>query len=98
MFWVMAVCILMSVFDFLGLVYGSGVHQADLPPSTATMFVKVSTRPYSVEIHYPLTITVASFYGCTCWYGQSASSPSRSASFSSIGAYFRGRIVSGLVL
>ncbi|KAI0879243.1 hypothetical protein GGS24DRAFT_486711 [Hypoxylon argillaceum] len=41
MFWVMAVCILMSVFDFLGLVYGSGVHQADLPPSTATMFVKL---------------------------------------------------------
>ncbi|KAI0476705.1 hypothetical protein F4859DRAFT_521280 [Xylaria cf. heliscus] len=41
MFWVMAVCITMSVFDFLGLVYGSGVHQYDLPPATATMFVKL---------------------------------------------------------
>ncbi|KAH8162732.1 hypothetical protein CIB48_g5515 [Xylaria polymorpha] len=41
MFWVMAVCITMSIFDFLGLVYGSGVHQMDLPPATATMFVKL---------------------------------------------------------
>jgi hypothetical protein len=42
MFWVMAVCIVASVFDFLGLVYGSGVHQADLPPETVTTFIKVS--------------------------------------------------------
>ncbi|KAI8952326.1 hypothetical protein F4801DRAFT_225466 [Xylaria longipes] len=41
MFWVMAVCITMSIFDFLGLVYGSGVHQSDLPHATATMFVKL---------------------------------------------------------
>ncbi|KAI1180402.1 hypothetical protein F4777DRAFT_574163 [Nemania sp. FL0916] len=58
MFWVMAVCILMSVFDFLGLAYGSGVHQADLPPATATMFVKLlwvymliwATGVFSVKI------------------------------------------------
>ncbi|KAI1192751.1 hypothetical protein F5X97DRAFT_316321 [Nemania serpens] len=58
MFWVMAVCVLMSIFDFLGLVYGSGVHQADLPPATATMFVKLlwvymviwATGVFSVKI------------------------------------------------
>ncbi|KAJ8133028.1 hypothetical protein O1611_g594 [Lasiodiplodia mahajangana] len=58
MFWVMAVCILMSVFDFLGLVYGSGVHQADLPKATATMFVRLlwvymliwATGVFSVKI------------------------------------------------
>ncbi|KAI1131524.1 hypothetical protein F5Y10DRAFT_233414 [Nemania abortiva] len=58
MFWVMAVCILMSIFDFLGLVYGSGTHQADLPPATATMFVKLlwvymliwATGVFSVKI------------------------------------------------
>ncbi|KAJ8120687.1 hypothetical protein ONZ43_g2666 [Nemania bipapillata] len=58
MFWVMAVCILMSIFDFLGLVYGSGVHQSDLPPATATMFVKLlwvymlvwATGVFSVKI------------------------------------------------
>lgn len=66
MFWVMAVCVLMSVFDFLGLEYGSGVHQADLPPATATMFVKVSIRRRRhIEIHFKLTVLVASFSGCT---------------------------------
>ncbi|KAI0115956.1 hypothetical protein GGR51DRAFT_546232 [Nemania sp. FL0031] len=58
MFWVMAVCILMSIFDFLGLVYGSGTHQADLPKATATMFVKIlwvymliwATGVFSVKI------------------------------------------------
>ncbi|KAI0199646.1 hypothetical protein F4808DRAFT_203130 [Astrocystis sublimbata] len=41
MFWVMAVCVLMSTFDFLLLSYGSGVHQMDLAPETATMFIKL---------------------------------------------------------
>ncbi|KAI8628655.1 hypothetical protein F5Y19DRAFT_109188 [Xylariaceae sp. FL1651] len=41
MFWVMAICIVASIFDFLGLVYGSGVHQADLPPDTVTTFIKL---------------------------------------------------------
>ncbi|TGJ85314.1 hypothetical protein E0Z10_g3447 [Xylaria hypoxylon] len=41
MFWVMAVCITASIFDFLGLVYGSGTHEADLPHDTVTMFMKL---------------------------------------------------------
>ncbi|KAI0460464.1 hypothetical protein F5B21DRAFT_10066 [Xylaria acuta] len=58
MVWVMAVCITMSIFDFLGLVYGSGVHQVDLPLDTAVMFVKLlwvymliwATGVFSVKI------------------------------------------------
>ncbi|KAI1116958.1 hypothetical protein F5Y14DRAFT_12413 [Nemania sp. NC0429] len=58
MFWVMAVCVIMSVFDFLGLEYGSGLHQYDLPHDTATMFVKLlwvymviwATGVFSVKI------------------------------------------------
>ncbi|KAJ2990366.1 hypothetical protein NUW58_g2991 [Xylaria curta] len=41
MFWVMAVCIVMSIFDFLSLVYGSGIHQADLPLGTVITFAKL---------------------------------------------------------
>ncbi|GAP89221.1 putative integral membrane protein [Rosellinia necatrix] len=58
MFWVMGVCIAASVFDFLGLVYGSGVHQYDLPDDTATTFVRLlwvymliwATGVFSVKI------------------------------------------------
>ncbi|KAI0426420.1 hypothetical protein F5Y09DRAFT_318987 [Xylaria sp. FL1042] len=58
MFWVMAVCIVASVFDFLGLVYGSGVHQSDLPPATVVIFIRLlwvymliwATGVFSVKI------------------------------------------------
>ncbi|KAI0408690.1 hypothetical protein F4802DRAFT_548553 [Xylaria palmicola] len=58
MVWVMAVCITMSIFDFLGLVHGSGAHQYDLPPETAITFVKLlwvymliwATGVFSVKI------------------------------------------------
>lgn len=43
----MTVCIVASIFDFLGLVYGSGVHQADLPPSTVVIFIRVSVMMLS---------------------------------------------------
>ncbi|KAK5629599.1 hypothetical protein RRF57_005314 [Xylaria bambusicola] len=58
MFWVMSVCIAASIFDFLGLVYGSGVHQADLPPATVVIFIRLlwvymliwATGVFSVKI------------------------------------------------
>ncbi|KAI1425983.1 hypothetical protein F5Y12DRAFT_744349 [Xylaria sp. FL1777] len=58
MFWVMSVCIAASVFDFLGLVYGSGVHQSDLPPDTVVIFIRLlwvymliwATGVFSVKI------------------------------------------------
>ncbi|KAI0526484.1 hypothetical protein F5B22DRAFT_655633 [Xylaria bambusicola] len=58
MFWVMSVCIAASTFDFLGLVYGSGVHQADLPASTVVIFIRLlwvymliwATGVFSVKI------------------------------------------------
>ncbi|KAF2970620.1 hypothetical protein GQX73_g2977 [Xylaria multiplex] len=58
MFWVMAVCIAASIFDFLGLVYGSGIHEADLPHDTVTMFMRLlwvymliwATGVFSVKI------------------------------------------------
>ncbi|KAI0166074.1 hypothetical protein GGR57DRAFT_509759 [Xylariaceae sp. FL1272] len=58
MFWVMFVCALMSTFDLLGLRFGSGKHQADLPKAEATTFVKLlwiymllwATGVFSVKI------------------------------------------------
>ncbi|KAI1359547.1 hypothetical protein F5Y08DRAFT_349612 [Xylaria arbuscula] len=58
MFWVMTVCIIASIFDFLGLMYGSGVHQADLPPATVVIFIRLlwvymliwATGVFSVKI------------------------------------------------
>lgn len=55
MFWVMALCIVMSTFLFLMLQYGSGQHQADLPDDTVTTFVKVSKRTKSCNKVYLLT-------------------------------------------
>ncbi|KAI1306329.1 hypothetical protein F5Y03DRAFT_139254 [Xylaria venustula] len=58
MFWVMSVCIAASVFDFLMLVYGSGIHQSDLPPATVVIFIRLlwvymliwATGVFSVKI------------------------------------------------
>jgi hypothetical protein len=58
MFWVMGVCVAASIFDFLGLVYGSGVHQYDLPDDTVTIFIRLlwvymliwATGVFSVKI------------------------------------------------
>ncbi|KAI5928374.1 hypothetical protein F4810DRAFT_1123 [Camillea tinctor] len=40
MFWVTAICITASVMDFVGLAFGSGVHQADLDKATVLQFTK----------------------------------------------------------
>ncbi|KAI1335158.1 hypothetical protein F5Y15DRAFT_258122 [Xylariaceae sp. FL0016] len=62
MFWVMAICIVASVLDFLLLAFGSGSHQADLPEETVLLFTKTlyvymliwATGVFSVKVfHHP---------------------------------------------